>query len=191
MEPFLKYLEKFMWLGQSALSTVQGCCNEMILKEGEFLWRAGEIADGLFFLKHGSVRLFFYDMEGKDQTFHFVNHPALLGNMESAYSWAPSENSIQVLSYSEFIHINNNDVRKINDQVKGWDKLLRKINAQVALEKQNTRSLLMEKDPVSRFKFFYNKYAAVVRDAPPDYISSYLQIPVETIQELKYQLIRR
>lgn len=68
------------------------------------LLEEGKVADRLYFVRKGCLRLFFYN-EGKDITFQFFFEGDFVASFDSLYKGTPSEFSLESIEPSEVLSI--------------------------------------------------------------------------------------
>lgn len=89
------------------------------------LLEEGKIADKLYFIRKGCLRLFFYN-EGKDITFQFFFEGDFVASFDSLYKGTPSLFSLESIEPSEVLFIkkedfyneieNNSSLRKVYEE---------------------------------------------------------------------------
>ena len=89
------------------------------------LLEEGKIADKLYFIRKGCLRLFFYN-EGKDITFQFFFEGDFVASFDSLYKGTPSLFSLESIEPSEVMFIkkedfyneieNNSSLRKVYEE---------------------------------------------------------------------------
>ncbi len=77
------------------------------VKKKEFLLKAGEINEKLFFVKTGLLRVYL-DYEGKEINTWFVKEDEFILSVNSFHNNIPSQETIQALEDSEVFSINKN-----------------------------------------------------------------------------------
>jgi CRP-like cAMP-binding protein len=77
------------------------------VKKKEFLLKAGEINEKLFFVKKGLLRVYL-DYEGKEINTWFVKEDEFILSVNSFHNNIPSQETIQALEDSEVLSINKN-----------------------------------------------------------------------------------
>ena len=75
------------------------------------LLEEGKVADRIFFIRKGCLRLFFYN-EGKDITFQFFFEGDFVASFESLYKGTPSLFSLESIESSEILFIKKEDFYK-------------------------------------------------------------------------------
>lgn len=75
------------------------------------LLEEGKVADRLYFIRKGCLRLFFYN-EGKDITFQFFFEGDFVASFDSLYKGTPSLFSLESIEPSEVLFIKKEDFYK-------------------------------------------------------------------------------
>lgn len=79
------------------------------LPKKALLLREGEIADTLYLIRKGCLRLFFYDSKGRDITFQFFFEGESVASFDSMHQGSPSLFSLESLEPSEVVAIRKKD----------------------------------------------------------------------------------
>ena len=98
------------------------------------LLEEGKIADKLYFIRKGCLRLFFYN-ERKDITFQFFFEGDFVASFDSLYKGTPSLFSLESIEPSEVLFIKKKDFYK-------------------KIESNPSLRLLYEEKIIERFSFF-------------------------------------
>nr|WP_239467434.1 cyclic nucleotide-binding domain-containing protein [Bacteroides caecigallinarum] len=75
------------------------------------LLEEGKIADRIYLIRKGCLRLFFYN-EGKDITFQFFFEGDFVASFDSLYKGVPSQFSLESIEPSEVLYIKKEDFYK-------------------------------------------------------------------------------
>jgi len=64
MDAIFKYFDSFLKISPESKELIAAHLEYELVKKGEFLWRAGQRCNNLYFIISGITRLFFYTEEG-------------------------------------------------------------------------------------------------------------------------------
>ena len=107
----------------------------------------GKVADKLYLIRKGCLRLFFYD-EGKDITFQFFFEGDVVASFDSLYKQQPSLFSLESIEPTEVTLITREDFYSLVDQ----DALIRKEYEEKLIERFHVYQQLF----LSRIKTHHN-----------------------------------
>ena len=127
------------------------------------LLEEGKIADKLYFIRKGCLRLFFYN-EGKDITFQFFFEGDFVASFDSLYKGTPSLFSLESIEPSEVYE------EKIIERFSFYQHLfLSRI--------KNT--------PQQRYEELLKEYPNIIQRVPQHYIASYLGITPVSLSRIR------
>lgn len=110
------------------------------------LLEEGKIADRIYLIRKGCLRLFFYN-EGKDITFQFFFENDFVASFDSLYKGTPSMFSLESLEPSEVISISK-------------ETFYSKIESSPSLR------LLYEEKIIERFSFYQHLFLSRIKNTP-------------------------
>lgn len=161
------YLNKF-W--ESSLKT-----DNLSIPPKTLLLEEGKVADKLYLIRKGCLRLFFYN-EGKDITFQFFFEEDFVASFDSLYKQQPSLFSLESIEPTEVTFIMRKDFYNFVEQ----DALIRKEYEEKLIERFHVYQQLflsrIKNTPQQRYEELLKEYPGIVQRVPQHYIASYLGI---------------
>jgi len=137
------------------------------------LLEEGKIADKIYLVRKGCLRLFFYN-EGKDITFQFFFEGDFVASFDSLYRGTPSLFSLESIEPSEVVSIKKEDFyHKIES-----NPSLRLLYEEKIIERfKNT--------PQQRYEELLKEYPNIIQRVPQHYIASYLGITPVSLSRIR------
>ena len=129
------------------------------------LLEEGKVADRLFFIHKGALRLFFYN-EGKDITFQFFFEGDFVASFDSLYKRKPSLFSLESIEQTEVFAIKREDFYSLMEQT--------------PLLKREYEEKLIE-----RYEELLREYPGIIQRVPQHYIASYLGITPVSLSRIR------
>lgn len=148
------------------------------------LLEEGKIADRIYLIRKGCLRLFFYN-EGKDITFQFFFEGDFVASFDSLYKGTPSLFSLESIEPSEVLFIKKED---FYNKIEG-NSSLRKL-----YEEKNYREVQLLPAPVpvpyqeyttARYEELLKEYPNIIQRVPQHYIASYLGITPVSLSRIR------
>ena len=124
------------------------------------LLEEGKVADRLFFIHKGALRLFFYN-EGKDITFQFFFEGDFVASFDSLYKRKPSLFSLESIEQTEVFAIKREDFYQ-----------------QLFLSR-------IKNTPQQRYEELLREYPGIIQRVPQHYIASYLGITPVSLSRIR------
>ncbi|MDP4146027.1 MAG: Crp/Fnr family transcriptional regulator [Bacillota bacterium] len=157
------------------------------LAKKEFFLREGEIPDRLGFNVSGALRCYYIDRKGNDITKFFsfegsvCSYAGLLLKKESKYYIEALEDCVlMVADYDSF--------EKMIEDSSLWLKLVKKIQDQILIYKEERESSFLMETATERYNNFKKNYPEVEERINQSYIASYLGISAVSLSRIRNKL---
>lgn len=139
------------------------------------LLEEGQIAEKLYLIRKGCLRLFFYD-EGKDITFQFFFEGDFVASFDSLYKRTPSLFYLESIEPTELTAIRREDFYNLINNNLSFrqlyeEKLIDRFHAYQQLFLSRIRNT-----PQQRYEELLQEYPHIIQRVPQHYIASYLGI---------------
>lgn len=148
------------------------------------LLEEGKIADKLYFIRKGCLRLFFYN-EGKDITFQFFFEGDFVASFDSLYKGTPSLFSLESIEPSEVMFIKQED---FYNEIEN-NSSLRKVYEEKIIERfsfyQHLFLSRIKNTPQQRYEELLKEYPNIIQRVPQHYIASYLGITPVSLSRIR------
>ena len=146
------------------------------------LLEEGKVADKIYLIRKGCLRLFFYN-EGKDITFQFFFEGDFVASFDSLYKGTPSLFSLESIEPSEVLFIKKGDFyRKIEPS-------LRMLYEEKIIERfsfyQHLFLSRIKNTPQQRYEELLKEYPNIIQRVPQHYIASYLGITPVSLSRIR------
>lgn len=148
------------------------------------LLEEGKIADRIYLVSKGCLRLFFYS-EGKDITFQFFFEGDFVASFDSLYKGTPSLFSLESIEPSEVFYIRKEDFyNKIE-----YNPPLRRLYEEKIIERFSFYQRLflsrIKNTPQQRYEELLKEYPNIIKRIPQHYIASYLGITPVSLSRIR------
>lgn len=148
------------------------------------LLHEGKIADTLYLIKKGCLRLLFYN-EGKDVTFQFFFERNFVASFDSLYKCQPSLFSLESIEPAEIVSIKRDDFYNLVEQIPA----LRKAYEEKLIERFRIYQQLflsrIKNTPQQRYEELLKEYPDIIQRVPQHYIASYLGITPVSLSRIR------
>ena len=148
------------------------------------LLEEGKIADKIYLVRNGCLRLFFYS-EGKDITFQFFFEGDFVASFDSLYKGTPSLFSLESIEPSEVLYIKKRD---FYDKIES-NPSLRKLYEKKIIERfsfyQHLFLSRIKNTPQQRYEELLKEYPNIIQRVPQHYIASYLGITPVSLSRIR------
>ena len=148
------------------------------------LLEEGKVADRLYLIRKGCLRLFFYN-EGKDITFQFFFEGDFVASFDSLYKRTPSLFCLESIEPSELAVIEREEFYALIDN----DLSFRKLYEEKLIDRFRAYQQLflsrIKNTPQQRYEELLKEYPAIIQRIPQHYIASYLGITPVSLSRIR------
>lgn len=148
------------------------------------LLEEGKVADRLYLIRKGCLRLFFFN-EGKDITFQFFFEGDFVASFDSLYKRTPSLFSLESIEPSEISVIKRDDFFSLIEQCPDVrqayeEKLIDRFSAYQQLFLSQIKNT-----PRQRYEELLKEYPSITHRVAQHYIASYLGITSVSLSRIR------
>lgn len=148
------------------------------------LLEEGKVADRLFLIHKGCLRLFFYN-EGKDITFQFFFEGDFVASFDSLYKRTPSLFSLESIEATDISVIQRDDFFNSIEQYPS----MRKVYEEKLIDRFHAYQQLflsrIKDTPQQRYEELLKDHPNIVQRVPQHYIASYLGITPVSLSRIR------
>lgn len=148
------------------------------------LLEKGEIADTMYFIEHGALRLFFND-DGRDITFQFFFENEMVASFDSLYNRLPSLFSLESIEPTQLVAVNRNAFFEF---IKSHDFARDMFERTLAERFHTYQSLFLSRirnTPAKRYEELLKERPDIIKRVPQHYIASYLGITPVSLSRIR------
>jgi CRP-like cAMP-binding protein len=157
---------------------------EVELKRFDFLDRPGQIEDKLFYVREGTMRLY-YPNDAEEICVGFAYANTLICSYPSFISQRPSAYYIQALSNTTLVAISRADFYQLLDSTPTLERCWRLLQEQALLGKIERETELLTFTPEERYRRLWERSPHIFQLIPRKYIASYLRMTPETLSRIR------
>jgi len=164
---------------------VLGHAKAKTTKRNEILLEKGDIANYLFFVVKGCLRIFLINDDGQEAT-RFLIFEGSFGTAFPSFTLRqPSSAAIQSVEPSEVLMISHADHQMLMDTVPGWERMNRLGLQQDYIDAIVRIESLITMDARQRYDILLKKNPKLIQRLPNKMVADYLGISQETLSRLK------
>ena len=166
------------------LSNFYAVAKQLTIPPKTILLEEGKVADKLYLVRKGCLRLFFYN-EGKDITFQFFFEGNFVASFDSLYKRTPSLFYLESIEPTELAAIRREDFYNLIDN----DSSLRQLYEEKLIDRFHVYQQLflsrIKNTPQQRYEELLKEYPDIIQRVPQHYIASYLGITPVSLSRIR------
>lgn len=156
----------------------------LLIPPKTILLEEGKVADRLYLIRKGCLRLFFYN-RGKDITFQFFFEGDFVASFDSLYKQQPSLFSLESIEPTEIVTIKRVDFYNFIEQRPSLSKdYEEKLIERFHVYQQLFLSCI-KNTPQQRYEELLKEYPDIIQRVPQHYIASYLGITPVSLSRIR------
>lgn len=181
------YFNRFMPLSPGDFEQMKAGIETRHFVKKEFLIRAGETADHLFFISKGLARE--YLLKGKQEiTTDIISEGTITGAASSFLGGGPSLYSIQAMESVWALAMSRQNLEVLYETDNKWQRLGRLLTTHFLLAQEKNILDNIRYSAKERFLQFQEGHIDLLQRVPQKYLASYLNIEPETFSRMKHLL---
>ncbi|MVT40081.1 cyclic nucleotide-binding domain-containing protein [Chitinophaga oryziterrae] len=175
-------------LSGEQLAEILSFFKPLTAKKNDLLLTEGAVADKLFFISKGCLRLYYNNEDRSISTRFMAFEQTFLTSIVSFISREPSPEYIQAVEASELLVISYQDFEKLREKFPAWDKMYIYI-LEYGLTGINSKlSSLLTQNASERYRNLLKNNPELIQRLSNVNLAAYLNISPETLSRLKSQM---
>jgi len=189
-EELFKLIGKFVNLSPHEKRIFQNAFTYKEVPKNFTLISEGDVANELYFIKKGLLRLY-YNKEGEYITGYIFREHLFAGSFESFLQSSPSVQNLETLEDSELLVLPKENLMTLYKSIPKVNILTRKIAEQRFINAQKILSSFILDSPELRYQKFARENSDLFLRIPHHIIASYLGITPVSLSRIRKRLIEK
>ncbi len=158
--------------------------------KGELIFRSGSIAQDLYFLTEGLVRLY-YNRDGEDKTAFFFTEGNFICAGDSYVNKVPAKENYQALEETELYVFSEEAVIRLLQASPKFEIIARIATENELIQCQKMIASFVTKSPEERYLELIETKPELFQRVPQHYIATYLGVSPETLSRIKNRIAKK
>ena len=185
------YLEARAEFSDADIGVIRDTFRHRSLARGEYLQRAGDVAQHAAFVASGCLRNYVIDAKGKEHIVQFAPETWWVADATSLRERTPSTYFVDAIEDSQLLLIDGPSHQALVDQVAGYAAAFRTGLQRHAAAKDQRIVASLSATAQDRYLEFLRVYPSIARRVPQSMLASYLGVTPETVSRIRKNLARR
>lgn len=159
---------------------------------GDFIFRAGDTCDRMYYLLSGVVRAYFIDEEGKEfsWSFHYnLSQSRAMNRFVVDYAaylrGEPTHYYFEVLSPAETLAIKKSDIERLYQESLYWNRFGRLVSEEVYYYTHRRSFSILTQAAKEKYQALMHNYPELFDLVPQKHLASFLGITPQSLSRLK------
>jgi CRP-like cAMP-binding protein len=183
--PLINYIKLLRSITAEDSKTITAHFIHNVFKEGEFLIQPDKIAQEMFFVSKGVIRIGSINDKGVEVTHYFYNENRFVSIIQSFNDEISTTAFIQAACHTEVLSITKSKLLDLYQQLPYMKVLIDQQNQLHLIEKVNTRNSYLGEDAENKYKLFVMQYPDIALRVPLKDIASYLGITPQSLSRIR------
>jgi CRP-like cAMP-binding protein len=184
-EPLFNYLELLQKIALEDKNSIAEILEYRTVKEGEVLLEEGKIANEIFFVSDGVLKITSINDRGNEVIHFFFSENQFCTILKSFTENTPSTDRIQAACDAEVIVFKKNTLQSLYLSLPYFQKILDTIFQQSLLNKVELRNFYLGEDATARYQKFIVRQSNIASRVSQTDIASYLGIAKQSLSRIK------
>lgn len=185
---FIAFLELFRTIPGEEQNLILSVFKPMLLNEGDYLQRGGQVCRQLFFICKGVLRIMVVNDKGVEVTHYFLKQNQFCTILNSFNTATVADESIQAACKAEVLAVNKADLMALYEKLPYLETIINQVIQQGLLDKIRTRNTYLGQDSATRYRLFMTQQADIALQVSLGDIASYLGITQQSLSRIRRNL---
>lgn len=185
MQQIQNAIQQMISISEAEMTELLQDCYVKTFKRKEYLSLPDKIANEIFFINHGMIRVIIFDRDGTEHTIHFALENQFIADYSSFLQQHPSQYYLQAIEETEAVILPRAAIEWGYKMLDQGDRLGRLIAEYYFIYLDNRIKNLYSKSPKERYDIIDQAFPNIHNRVPQRMIASYLGITPVHLSRLK------
>lgn len=190
LKTLIDYISTYVELSDAEIDLLSNSLEKRTYEGNEIFFEEGEVADEIYFVTQGCVRLF-YNVDTEDKTAFFYTEGQFICAGESYTYHVPARENYQALGYTELYVFGQCQVEELLASCPKFEIIGRVATENELIRSQKIIASFVAQSAEERYLELLNTQADLFQRVPQRYIASFLGISAETLSRIKSKHLRK
>jgi len=186
--PLIAFLKLFHPISPADEELIIAATETRRYKEGEYLFRAGNICREMYFICNGVLRIMVLNEQGNQVTYFFLKENQFCTILNSFNNNVPAHESISAACEVEVLVFSRASLNQLYQQLPYLKFLIDQITQQALLDKIDLKNGYLGYDSTTRYQMFLMRQPEIALRVPLSDIASYLGITPQSLSRIRRNL---
>ncbi|WP_320019137.1 Crp/Fnr family transcriptional regulator [Labilibaculum manganireducens] len=190
MEYLIRHIEDYAKLSEYEKENMLLFVKKRHFEKNEIMFTEGKIANEIYFVTKGCVRLF-YNVDGKDRTAFFYTDGQFICAGESYTYNVPARENYQAIEKTEIYVFDKANIEKLLEVSSKFELIARIATENELIVCQRIIASFVTKSAEERYIELLETNGELFQRVPQQYIASFLGVSPETLSRIKKRVLSK
>ncbi|WP_291862616.1 Crp/Fnr family transcriptional regulator [Marinilabilia sp.] len=190
MDRLIENINRYTLLNEHETRLLQSAVEKKVYQKNELIFTEGRIADEIYFVTEGCVRLF-YNVDGNDRTAFFYSEGQFICAGESYTYDIPAIENYQAVEPTELFIFRKANIEPLLKEVPRFEVIARIATENELIASQKMIASFVTKSAEERYIDLLNTQGELFLRVPQQYIASFLGVSPETLSRIKTRVFAK
>ena len=190
MDRLLETIELYTSLSPQEIEFLHQAVQQKTYRKNELIFTEGKIADEIYFVTNGCVRLF-YEVNGNDKTAFFYTESQFICAGESYTYNIPAIENYQAIEETELLIFTKSAIENLLQKVPKLEVIARIATENELITCQKVIASFVTKSAEERYLDLLTTQGQLFLRVPQQYIASFLGVSPETLSRIKARVLQK
>ncbi|MDM8159671.1 Crp/Fnr family transcriptional regulator [Labilibaculum sp. K2S] len=190
MEYLIRHIENYTKLSEYEKENILLFVKKRHFDKNEIVFTEGKIANEIYFVTKGCVRLF-YNVDGKDRTAFFYTDGQFICAGESYTYNVPARENYQAIENTEIYIFDKTNIEKLLEISPKFELIARIATENELIVCQRIIASFVTKSAEERYIELLETNGELFQRVPQQYIASFLGVSPETLSRIKKRVLAK
>lgn len=190
MEKLIENIQLYTSLNKDEIDLLREAVDKKTFRKNEMIFTEGKIANDIFFVTKGCVRLF-YNVDGNDKTAFFYTEGQFICAGESYTFNIPAIENYQAIENTEIFVFGKSKINRLLELAPKFEVIARIATENELITCQRVIASFVTKSAEERYVDLLNTQGELIQRVPQQYIASFLGVSPETLSRIKTRVFNK
>ena len=190
MDRLLETIKLYTSLSLQEIELLYQAVQQKTYRKNELIFTEGKVADEIYFVTHGCVRLF-YEVNGNDKTAFFYTESQFICAGESYTYNIPAIENYQAIEETELLIFTKSAIENLLQKVPKLEVIARIATENELITCQKVIASFVTKSAEERYLDLLTTQGQLFLRVPQHYIASFLGVSPETLSRIKARVLQK
>jgi CRP/FNR family transcriptional regulator, anaerobic regulatory protein len=159
--------------------------------KGEFLLKAGQVCQNVYFVRSGLLRCFVKDKQEKEINTWFMKQADVVYSILSFLDQTPSSEYIQALKDTSVFYISHRQLVETYDKFQTFNINGRKLTEEYYKRSAQREKIMRMYEPIDRYNYLIEHFPELMNDVPDKHLATFIRMSHVTLSRLRNKRMRK